>query len=85
MKEAFPILEKKEFIADDNVDKFNVVFQFKNNSEEDIDAFIKTLDEEVAKITYFDLKTSKDVYNENITFVVVHGLKSSGGANGKAK
>ena len=82
MKEAFPILEKKEFIADDNVDKFNVVFQFENNSEEDIDAFIKTLDEEVAKITYFDLKTSKDVYNENITFVVVHGLKSSGGANG---
>ena len=53
MKEAFPILEKREFIADDNVDKFNVVFQFENNSEEDIDAFIKTLDEEVAKITYF--------------------------------
>ncbi|MUU79039.1 type IX secretion system periplasmic lipoprotein PorW/SprE [Winogradskyella endarachnes] len=82
---ALPILAKKEFISDNDSDKFNVIFQFENNSGEDIDAFIKILDEEVAKIDYFDLTTSKDVYTENTTFVVVHGLKSIGGANGFAE
>ena len=82
---ALPVLAKKEFVADDDSDKFNVIFQFENNAGEDVEAFIKILDEEVAKITYFDLTTSKDVYNENTTFVVVHGLKSIGGANGFAE
>ncbi|REG89296.1 type IX secretion system periplasmic lipoprotein PorW/SprE [Winogradskyella sediminis] len=82
IKEAFPVLQKKEFVADEDAQKFNVIFQFENNSGEDIDAFIKTLDEEVAKIKYFDLTTSKDLYDENTTFVVVHGLKSIGGAKG---
>ncbi|WP_407557103.1 tetratricopeptide repeat protein [Winogradskyella sp. 4-2091] len=85
IENAFPILEKKEFVVDDTADKFNVIFQFENNSGEDIEAFIKILDEEVAKIKYFDLTTSKDVYDENTTFVVVHGLKSIGGANGFAE
>ncbi|WP_317166995.1 MULTISPECIES: tetratricopeptide repeat protein [Winogradskyella] len=82
IKEAFPILEKKDFLKDDNIDKFNVIYQFENNSKEDVEAFIKTLDEEVAKITYFDLTTSKDIYDKNTTFVVVHGLKSIEGAKG---
>ncbi|NRD18505.1 hypothetical protein HNV08_00480 [Winogradskyella eckloniae] len=85
IENAFPILEKKEFIADDDADKFNVIFQFENNQGEDIDAFIKILDEEVAKVKYFELKTSKDVYDENTTFVVVHGLKSIGGGKGFAE
>ncbi|WP_317167125.1 type IX secretion system periplasmic lipoprotein PorW/SprE [Winogradskyella wichelsiae] len=82
LENAVPVLAKKEFISDDDAGKFNVIYQFKNNSGEDVEAFIKTLDEEVAKITYFDLNTSKDVYDENTTFIVVHGLKSIGGANG---
>ncbi|MDN3491615.1 type IX secretion system periplasmic lipoprotein PorW/SprE [Winogradskyella bathintestinalis] len=82
---AFPVLAKKDFVANDAANKFNVIFQFENNAGEDIEAFIKTLDEEVAKIDYFDLTTSKDVYDENTTFVVVHGLKSIGGANGFAE
>jgi len=82
---AFPVLAKKEFVADDEAENFNVIFQFENNAEEDVEAFIKTLDEEVAKVEYFDLSTSKDVYDENTTFVVVHGLKSIGGAKGFAE
>ncbi|MBF8148983.1 hypothetical protein ITJ86_03690 [Winogradskyella sp. F6397] len=82
INEALPVLEKKEFISDDDTDKFNVIFQFENNSGEDIEAFIKTLEEEVAKIDYFDLTVSKDLYTENTTFVVVHGLTSINGANG---
>ena len=85
IKDAIPILEKKEFVTDEKAQKFNVIYQFNNNSGEDIDAFIKILDEEVAKIKYFDLTTSKDVYDENTTFVVVHGLKSISGASGFAQ
>ena len=82
INEALPVLEKKEFISDDDTDKFNVIYQFENNSGEDIEAFVKTLEEEVAKIEYFDLTVSKDLYTENTTFVVVHGLTSINGANG---
>jgi tetratricopeptide (TPR) repeat protein len=85
LENAIPILAKKNFIADDKAEHFNVIYQFDNNSGEDIDAFIKILDEEVAKIEYFDLTTSKDLYDENTTFVVVHGLKSVEGARGFAE
>ena len=71
IKNAIPVLAKKEFVSDDKAQKFNVIFEFDNNSDEDIDAFIKILDEEVSKIRYFDLTTSKDVYDENTTFVVI--------------
>ena len=85
LENAIPILANKEFVSDDKAQRFNVIYQFDNNSDEDIDAFIKILDEEVAKIEYFDLTTSKDLYDENTTFVVVHGLKSIGGASGFAE
>ncbi|WP_400075843.1 tol-pal system YbgF family protein [Winogradskyella sp. R77965] len=85
IKDAIPVLAKKEFVTDEKAQKFNVIYEFDNNSGEDIDAFIKILDEEVAKIKYFDLTTSKDVYDENTTFVVVHGLKSISGASGFAQ
>jgi outer membrane protein assembly factor BamD (BamD/ComL family) len=86
LQNAIPVLAKKEFIPDDNAKHFNVVYRFENDSDEDIDAFIKTLNEEIEeKITYFDLTTSKDLYDENTTFVVVHGLTSIQGASGFAQ
>ena len=86
LQNAIPVLAKKEFIADDKAKNFNVIYQFENGSEEDIDTFIKILNEEIdKKIKYFDLTTSKDVYNETTTFVVVHGLKSIQGAGGFAQ
>ncbi|WP_411893936.1 tetratricopeptide repeat protein [Winogradskyella sp. A2] len=85
MDNAIPVLAKKEFVADDVAKNFNVIYQFNIDSGEDVDAFIKLLNEEVAKVKYFDLTTSRDVYDENTTFVVVHGLKSISGARGFAE
>lgn len=85
LQNAIPALAKKTFLEDDIAERFNVIFQFENSAGEDIDAFKKILDEEVAKVEYFDLSTSKDIYDENTTFIVVHGLKSIGGANGFAE
>ena len=82
---ALPLLEKSEFSDDNSASSFKVVYQFDNASEDDITAFIKELDEAVARVRYFDLSTSRDVYNESTIFVVVHGLKSIDGARGFAE
>ncbi|MEZ4792918.1 MAG: hypothetical protein R2783_05510 [Gelidibacter sp.] len=84
MQTVIPMLEKKEFVSDEETKKFNVIYQFDNAPKEDIDEFRKKLDEVVAQIKYYDLSTSIDVYDKNTTFVVVHGLKSIQGARGFA-
>ncbi|MGJ8591411.1 MAG: tetratricopeptide repeat protein [Aquaticitalea sp.] len=84
MQTVIPTLEKKEFAKDEESKKFNVIYQFNNASNEDIDAFIKKLDDEIKEIRYYDMSTSKDIYDKNTTFVVVHGLKSIQGASGFA-
>ncbi|WP_343067415.1 hypothetical protein [Winogradskyella flava] len=85
LKNAIPVLAKKDFINDDKPKNFNVIYKFENGSGEDIEAFMKILNEEVLKVKYFDLTVSKDLYDENTTFVVVHGLKSIQGASGFAQ
>jgi outer membrane protein assembly factor BamD (BamD/ComL family) len=85
LNNAIPTLDNKVFVSDDEAEHFNVIYEFKSNSSEDIDAFIQILNEEVAKIEYFDLSTSKDVYDDSTIFVVVHGLKSIQGAEGFAE
>lgn len=82
---AIPVLAKKDFVSNDVSKNFNVIYQFNDETDEEIDTFIETLNEEVGKVKYFDLTTSKDVYDENTTFVVVHGLKSISGASGFAE
>ncbi|MBO3096725.1 hypothetical protein J4051_00465 [Gelidibacter sp. DF109] len=84
MKNVIPALSDKEFKADSIGSKFNVLYQFENTSDEDIDAFLKTLNDEVTQIRYFELSVSKDIYDPNTTFIVVHGLKSINGARGFA-
>lgn len=81
---VLPTLEKKEFADDEQSKNFNVIYQFDNASKEDIDGFMKKLDEEIKQIRYYDMSTSKDIYDKNTTFVVVHGLKSIQGARGFA-
>lgn len=81
---VIPTLEKKEFANDEDSKKYNVIYQFDRASKEEIDEFVEKLNEEVAQISYYDLSTSTDIYDRNVTFVVVHGLKSIQGARGFA-
>lgn len=81
---TMPLLEKSKFADNAEGKNFKVLYKFTNASNSEIEDFKKQLDEAVGKIRYFDLTTSIDLYNENTTFVVVHGLKSieaSGGFN----
>ena len=77
-----PILERKAFVEDGPTGNSNVIYQFNNDAKEDIDGFIEKLNKEIGEIRYFDLSASKDVYDKNTTFVVVHGFKSIDGAKG---
>ena len=82
MQTVIPLLAKKEFVDDLEAKHFKTIYQFANVSNEEIDAFIKDLDEAVKEVKYFDLTTSKDTYDQNTVFVVVHGFKSMNGALG---
>lgn len=83
-KTVLPTLEKKTFLNDDDAKKFNVIYQFDMAANEDVDEFVKKLDEEIKQIRYYDMSTSIDIYNSETIFVVVHGLKSIQGAKGFA-
>ena len=82
LQSSLPLLESSDFTDDDAATSFKVIYQFSKSELESIPEFVKELDEAVAKIRYFDLITSVDRYNSDLTFVVVHGLKSIDGAGG---
>jgi tetratricopeptide (TPR) repeat protein len=74
-----PKLANTDFVehTDSISDNYKVVFQFKDPKPEVLSKFKETLDEVLGHIRYYKLKSSIDVYNPNITLVIVHGLKTS--------
>ena len=82
IQEALPKLASKDFVDDTSTKSSKVIYQFDNATIEDINEFVKTLDEVIKEVEYFELYSSIDVYSKNTTFVVVHGLKSINGAKG---
>ena len=82
LETVVPTFEDKVF-KDDTVDRnCKVVYQFDYNASDEIDKFQKELNEETSKIGYLDLTASKDVYDKNTTFIVVHGFNSIEAARG---
>jgi hypothetical protein len=73
-----PKLASKNFVAENDSisNNYKVIFQFKNAVSETVSDYQKTLDEVLKNIKYYKLKSSKDVYNPNTIFVIVHGLKN---------
>ena len=82
LQNVMPLLSKSEFVDDPAEKNFKAIYQFTDTSTEEIDAFIKKLNESILKVKHFELTTSKDMYNNNTIFVVVHGLNSIQGALG---
>lgn len=82
--ELFPKMSAKEFVENPEETNFKIVYYFNKPSEEEIKAFTEKLQKEIETINVFDLSLSVDVYNPEMTFVVVHGLTSKEGALGYA-
>lgn len=80
-----PELENKSFVNDSTQTNFKAIFRFEASEIEEIEAFETVLDAAVQEVDYFNLTISRDAYNTNTIFVVVHGLKSVQGALGFVK
>ncbi|MBT8245486.1 MAG: tetratricopeptide repeat protein [Winogradskyella sp.] len=72
---ALPLMENKEFAPEDEGNSFYVVYEFDSSAKEEIKNFEEELSKIMERLPYKDITLSKDVYDENTTFLVVHGIK----------
>ena len=82
IKNVLPLLSSTSFTENEEGNNFKILYPFSNASDVDIESFVATINEAVNEIEYLDLKTSRDYYNNIVTFVALHGLKSYDGAMG---
>tara|TARA_B100000427_G_scaffold319201_1_gene317160 strand:+ start:75 stop:2573 length:2499 start_codon:yes stop_codon:yes gene_type:complete len=82
IENVLPRLSSKSFIENKNSENFKIFYLFSKASNIELDNFLTHINEAIGKIEYLELKTSKDYYNNIVTFVVLHGLKSYDGAMG---
>ena len=79
---VIPQLESAEFVQDSTQTNFKTIFKFEASETDAIETFEEALNTAVEDVDYFKLSVSKDRYDTNTIFVVVHGLKSVQGAFG---
>ena len=82
LSEILPTINNEEFLENKLSDNYKIIYTFETKSEELIDNQIKELKLYIDNVDYLDLRVSEDFYNNIITFVVVHGLKSYDGSLG---
>ena len=80
--EVLPLMAQNTFLQDSLIGSYKTVFRFDYNDTEKITALRKDVDKEAKEITYYDLKTSVDVYDPKTKFLIVHGLISESTAKG---
>jgi hypothetical protein len=85
LEEVLPLLSSKAFSENEVSNNFKIIYEFSNPLKEEITNFITLINNAINEIEYLELKTSKDYYNNIVTFVVLHGLKSYDGAMGLAE
>ncbi|OYX23762.1 MAG: hypothetical protein B7Z06_09780 [Flavobacteriales bacterium 32-35-8] len=74
--QVLPKILGKDFVPDSDASNFKVVFRFDDSKKEHIESFKVSLDSILNNLKYYELSSSKDIYNKNTTFVIVHGLKN---------
>ena len=82
---VMPLVENDKFINNNMSDNYKIIYQFEKGSKDKIVNQIEKLSEYIDNVDYLDLKVSEDFYNNIVTFVVVHGLKSYDGSLGLAE
>ena len=82
IEDVLPSIDNDEFKENKLSDNYKILYTFEVNSKEDINQQINDLRKYIDEIDYLDLRVSKDFYNNIITFVVIHGLKSYDGSLG---
>ena len=79
---AIPALENQEFVQDSTQTSFKLIFKFETKETDQSIALEGVLKAAIEGVDYFNYTVSRDRYDTNTIFVVVHGLKSVQGALG---
>ena len=79
---VIPALESQEFVQDSTQTNFKLIFKFKAVETEESIALEEALKAAIEDVDYFNYNVSRDHYDTNTIFVVVHGLKSVQGGSG---
>lgn len=80
-----PKLENFDFEANNESDRWKLLYEFNVSNRQEAEAFRNKLDEAIVELGFGYLDTSIDYYNPQKIFVVVHGLLSREGAKGFAE
>lgn len=76
LKEDIKILSDKTFADSTAVSGWKLVFPMKRSDKKNTEKLLKTIVRSLAELRYDHLSVSKDIYDENQVFIVVHGFKS---------
>ena len=85
LDEVLPSVKNDNFSNNKSSENYKIVYQFDVASNTNITKQSEQLREYIDNIDYLDLSVSQDFYNNIVTFVVVHGLKSYDGSLGLAE
>ena len=84
-KFVLPKIANKDFIGDEESDKWKLAYRFPTAEREAAIALQKKLDEGIKEYNYFTMTTSIDYYNPDTILVLVHGLNTRMGGRGFAE
>ena len=82
LSEVLPQISNPAFTENQLSDNYKIVYVFESGEIEKINQQANDLEQYISQVDYLDLRTSKDFYNNILTFVVVHGLTSYDGGFG---
>lgn len=80
--EDLPKLAFNGFSSDNESNRWKLIYSFSNEESEEVETLKELLEEGLEELDYPNLKVSIDYYNPEISFVVVHGLRSRLGVQG---
>lgn len=79
--EALPTMANDQFQEEDSGNSFKLIFPLKKSETEEAEKLQKELEKARESLNYTQLEISRDVYNPEEIFVVVHGFRSPEGAH----
>ena len=82
LEEVIPIVENANFKQVEKGNNFKLIYYFPKENYKKIEDFKESLSLALSDLKNIQLNSSTDIYDNNSTFVVLHGLKSYDGAKG---
>lgn len=80
-----PKLAFTDFASDRDAKRWKMLYAFSQDEKEAAEELSELLNEKLEELNYQSLKVSIDYYDEELLFVVVHGLRSRLGVQGLAE